>query len=591
MNLNIKRKVLILFLLTCTIPLNRIHAHNIIKLITIKTDSIEQLNINFKKKLSNIEVQKIKDSIIDIEQEIVDENDSFNIDKLKLSNKVGLLDKRLQATNFLIFHYYYLKEKDSTLKYTTILKNDLKKLSNINYFPDKVIRLHANLSYILSRYYGYNEEVIAIHKKSHYLSLKNNYNRGIINAVILTANLILENNPNDIELDIEEKNIERLKERYWKDSIRHHCINNTLSKIYLAKGHYQKAEKLALEIKINSDTDYRNGIRQILLSQIFYHKNNINKALQATQQAVFHLKKSIQYREDLANAYYYQFLYYKQLKDSKNAIIAIEYAINNVLSLPKEVIYIDSMIDYLQKTGNSKRIEYFKAKKQVLIATITSNKLPKTDSFFIEKMKKEDTQKSIMSLTKKIDYKNSEEVILSISILLLIYFFYYKKTNQMTPSLVKEETKDMKLEIQKREDELQLVAIKVANRISKLKELRNMTSHNNIEYTNIKKFNYLINELIDSGKSLNEISSRLTSQYPGIVKILLQIHPSLSNTEIKYCILTNLDLTLKEIAETLHVAPASVKHAKSMIKKKMGFSKELTLKTYLNNLFYEKHVA
>lgn len=501
-------------------------------------------------------------------------------------------EKELQISGFLMFYYYKLKQKDSVIKYSDNVNNKLRYLIDSNNASEKVIKGHLHLSYILSKYYGYTDEVVTLHQKGYELSIEQNYNRGIIGHQLLKTQLILDNTPNQEELNLQLKDIELLIKNYWKYNIRHYAMYEITSKIYLAKNNYKKAEEFALKL-LDTSNNFINGNRSILLTKIYYKKGNVNKALLYAKQAITSLQKSKDCKEELAEAYYYQSLCYNYIGANNKALTSINKAINNALSFFKEVNYIETMVGYLQKTNDSKKIRDLKKRKQTLINIITDKKSPKVNSSFAEEVKGEELEKSVLTLKNQLNVKFIEEsaLIVLLSIIILLFFYFSKKNKKQklkASNIILQKSQEMKFKIQKKEDELQFLAMKVNNRISKFKELKNTISNNKIANRDIKKFNYLINELINTGHSLSDISNRLTSQYPGIVKILKERHPTLTNTEIRYCILTKLGFSIKDMSETLHVAPNTVKHAKSMIKKKIGFSKALSLQEYLMLLFQEK---
>jgi len=140
----------------------------------------------------------------------------------------------------------------------------------------------------------------------------------------------------------------------------------------------------------------------------------------------------------------------------------------------------------------------------------------------------------------------------------------------------------------RRENELQLIAIKVSNRMMILKELKETIEAIKKITPEIKALKVKINRLITSGSELAEVSDRLQTQYPGIYFNLKELHPELSETEIKYCLLTKLNLSLKETANILMVSPDTVKHTRSRIKRKMEIPKELTLKDYMDQISNEE---
>jgi DNA-binding CsgD family transcriptional regulator len=68
---------------------------------------------------------------------------------------------------------------------------------------------------------------------------------------------------------------------------------------------------------------------------------------------------------------------------------------------------------------------------------------------------------------------------------------------------------------------------------------------------------------------------------------LMDKYPNLSDTQIRYCLLTKLNLSIKETASILNVTPDTVKVARSRLKKKLGIPPEISIKMFLDQLSQE----
>ena len=69
--------------------------------------------------------------------------------------------------------------------------------------------------------------------------------------------------------------------------------------------------------------------------------------------------------------------------------------------------------------------------------------------------------------------------------------------------------------------------------------------------------------------------------YPDFFTILTELHPLLNQREQKLCAYLKMNLENKEIADLLHVAPESVRKAKTRMRKKMGLSSDRDIYDYL----------
>lgn len=70
----------------------------------------------------------------------------------------------------------------------------------------------------------------------------------------------------------------------------------------------------------------------------------------------------------------------------------------------------------------------------------------------------------------------------------------------------------------------------------------------------------------------------------GLIDILLEKHPTLTQNEIKHSIYVDMQLSNKEVSQLLGVTDDSVKKARQRLKKKLNLAAERTLKSYLNEL-------
>ncbi|WP_458627802.1 helix-turn-helix transcriptional regulator [Winogradskyella sp. PC D3.3] len=83
------------------------------------------------------------------------------------------------------------------------------------------------------------------------------------------------------------------------------------------------------------------------------------------------------------------------------------------------------------------------------------------------------------------------------------------------------------------------------------------------------------------------ITKRIESEYPTMSAKLLNKYPNLSDTQIRYCLLTKMNLSIKETATILNVTPDTVKVARSRLKKRLDIPSEMSIKMFLDKLSKE----
>ena len=167
------------------------------------------------------------------------------------------------------------------------------------------------------------------------------------------------------------------------------------------------------------------------------------------------------------------------------------------------------------------------------------------------------------------------------SIILLIRNIKSKKSI----NLLKEQEKILlKEKVRLRENELNTLAIALSERQNVLSEINSDIGNINNSEDVFNQLQKKIKDLVSSGTHLSMITDRIESQYPNAVLKLKAKCSELSDTEIKYCLLTKLNLSLKETANILGVTANTVKTSRSRIKKKMEISPNISLKKYLEDV-------
>ncbi|WP_281987573.1 helix-turn-helix transcriptional regulator [Aquimarina aggregata] len=73
-----------------------------------------------------------------------------------------------------------------------------------------------------------------------------------------------------------------------------------------------------------------------------------------------------------------------------------------------------------------------------------------------------------------------------------------------------------------------------------------------------------------------------TTNYNGLLYLLKQRHPKLSQTDLKHCLFVHMQLSLKKTSELLHVTIATVKSGRHRAKRKIDLPKNIKFKEYLN---------
>ena len=339
---------------------------------------------------------------------------------------------------------------------------------------------------------------------------------------------------------------------------------NKLANDYFRLGNPQKAIDSALAVR---NYCLENNDRQLIFNNTiylstFYHAiGNINKA-------ITYRKEALQYSSGLEmkkDAYDRLASYYTENKEYTNAIDSYEKKssiVDSIRSNEKKAVsnYIESNVKFLKE----------KQKTQQMVFDV---------KLLEEKNKKQ-----------KLYIFNISTALISIILLLgsILIFRRYKKGEKVIETLKTNEKKLLEEKIILRENELEASAIAVSQRLETLNTIKdelNLIKHPRIP--KLEEAKLKINDLIRSASDMSIITKRIESEYPTMTNKLMDKYPNLSDTQIRYCLLTKLNLSIKETASILNVTPDTVKVARSRLKKKLGIPPEISIKMFLDQLSQE----
>ncbi|WP_299437474.1 helix-turn-helix transcriptional regulator [uncultured Aquimarina sp.] len=489
----------------------------------------------------------------------------------------------------LMFYYYNHKSEDSCLYYAQ-KTHDLIINHSSSITAQRKVKAYHHQAYILEKYYGYNPKIINLYEQGYELATKINDIRGIMYISLQRFDLTLQNNPNKEDLDVLLHEMLIFQEKFKDQPHYADRIKRMMVSIYVALKDYKTAQQWIHKTK-STTKHYDKILAKKLYSYFLYKTDSIDKAIQTIKTPIKLFKDSIAYGDDLAHSYYYNFLFYKEIKQNNLALQSLEDAINTSLSRVSKVIYIDSLISYSKRNQTTQNLNELIVQKKILLDKINNHELNTGNDFFITKIKEKDLETKNIKLQDSSDEKTRLIYVLVILLLIAFLFILYykniqqlKKKNQTISDLEHREAELLANQVQQRENELQLVTIQMAGRVEKLKQLQQVIDKMEGTQAEIRSTKIMIKDLIKTGEDISGITTRLKSQYPGIYSNLKKLHSELSETEIKYCLLTKLGLSMKETGSILNVSPNTVKNARNRIKKKINVTSEMSLNEYLNTL-------
>ncbi|WP_299903194.1 tetratricopeptide repeat protein [uncultured Aquimarina sp.] len=243
------------------------------------------------------------------------------------------------------------------------------------------------------------------------------------------------------------------------------------------------------------------------------------------------------------------------------------------------------------KKAKESKDKYYAIKDSL---TILNNKeIIKNNEIGFKLIEEELLNKQLDIENKLLVTKNKRQfnIIIGVTLLSLIgvlcFFLLIKniRVNKEITKLKKTEKKLLEDKIQLRENELNMTVAAITNRQKMFEELKTEMDKFDKSTSQIKNLKDKLRGLMMSGDDLFAIQDRVESRYPGLITQLKKAYPQLSNTEIRYCVFTKLNLSIKETAGILGVSADTVKTSRSRIKKKMDIPESYTLGAYLEEFF------
>ncbi|QNK78680.1 hypothetical protein H7F37_06290 [Winogradskyella sp. PAMC22761] len=339
---------------------------------------------------------------------------------------------------------------------------------------------------------------------------------------------------------------------------------NRLANDYFKLGDIQKAIDSALAVRkyCLENKDYQLIFNNTAYLSTFYHAaGNLDKAITYRKEAS-KLAHGSEYKKDSYDrlAEYYtenkQYLKAVDIYQKKDALV------DSLRSNEKKALsnYIDSNIKLLKEKQKSQQMLF--------------------DMELLE----------IKNKKQELYYLTISAILASIILLLgsILLFRKYKKGEKIIEVLMSNEKKLLEEKIILRENELEASAIALSQRIETLTLIKNEL--NEIKKPVIPKLEAAkqkVNDLIKSASDVSIITKRIESEYPTMSAKLLNKYPNLSDTQIRYCLLTKMNLSIKETATILNVTPDTVKVARSRLKKKLNIPTEVSIKMFLDQLSKE----
>ncbi|GAA3519258.1 hypothetical protein GCM10022393_36780 [Aquimarina addita] len=171
-------------------------------------------------------------------------------------------------------------------------------------------------------------------------------------------------------------------------------------------------------------------------------------------------------------------------------------------------------------------------------------------------------------------------------VIAIVLYQRHQRNSRHLEKLRENERKILDTHIKNREEEFLATMMFVNEGLSKLSTIKQQLS-TAIKYQNkpeIEDAEKRLEHFIFSTSNLGILKDRIESKYPGITAKINTTYPDLSLTDIRHCLLINLNMSVKESAQLLNVSTTSVKIARERVKKKIDIPNHISLKDHLQKI-------
>ena len=519
---------------------------------------------------------------------------------LKESINVSYVSKELEAYKSLSWYFGYknFRNLDSTLYYFNHFESRLKELQSSSSTKDSINNkmissYYLNKGNLLSNCFGLTEQGLQSFYQAYPFISKDDINY-LSTYYIYVSQVYFYKKQYDKSIEVLRpilKDTASIEPRIKLFLLQNLALN------YKSKKEYSKSQSINKKIealaKKKNNTYYKWWTKNEMVYD-YYLMGNTKKAIDSALVVRSYYQLNID-EDALFNNSMYLGDFYENIGDIENAIFykkdALKYKYSKIEFLE---IYSSLTKYYLQKKDYPSALNFIE-KKDVLLDSIRAAERSLYANYcnaFVKLAKEERKKMDIIDENKLLNERNKRQqlyiLIIIISLILIRLYKLYKKREKEIDTLKSNEEELLEKQLILKESliEASEIAIKKNNKV--LYNLKSVLDkiHNVNDMKQLLRFKQKVNQLLLTTKSdLSNIKEKNNSlKNFSIREKLKNKFPTLSSTEIEYCILTQLDLSIKETAEILHVSSNTVAVTRSKIKNKLNIHKDISLKEFLTSL-------
>jgi tetratricopeptide (TPR) repeat protein len=352
----------------------------------------------------------------------------------------------------------------------------------------------------------------------------------------------------------------------------------------------------------NSPIEYGGILNNI--GAIYSKKEQIDTALKYYNEALFLFKK-IEYKKgvgiSLGNIAYINKKEKKYTEAIEKFLKSIQYLIEAKALYNLLVVYQDISETY-KDAGKYNEALFYNEKYLSLQDSISSNErinnLMQTEMHY--KIAQKDNELKILEqqkllIQKENDIKEIRQYFLvgGLALFLFIGFLVFRNMRfsirniQLKQNLLAKEKQQLATDLELRNKDLENYAFRIVEKNEFLENLKKEIAALHGADQDIKRLLNISNSIrsnLHIDNEALELENKINEVYKGFMNKLDIKYPDLSKTEKRLCSLMVLDLSSKDIASILNIAPESVKKGRYRLRKKLNLESEEDISNFLKSL-------
>ncbi|MFN1216599.1 tetratricopeptide repeat protein [Chryseobacterium kwangjuense] len=339
------------------------------------------------------------------------------------------------------------------------------------------------------------------------------------------------------------------------------------------------------------------------MGEYYYKMKNYKESEMLLLQVLEFYKKNKNYGHELTNSLTRIFALYNDTAQNEKMKGIVNFAISLEPKIPaiSDKIAINEMVQaYYLKINDSKSVKSL-CKTLVLLHRKNDEKSNERLTYISDKLNNFIIKNIDQKHQHKIDDQKVKNTLMLIAVCIVaiisgITIYIIRKANKKEKELADKEkiilTKNKEIleqDLKLKEDKITNLHLnlnlKIETEKTFLENIRKMKRSKNVDAEKMMTDLFLkINNLIQIDKKNYDLINESSLENKQFIQKLSEKFPSLSNSELKFCVYYKLDLSSKEISLLEDITEGSARVYKTKIKTKMNLGRETDMNIFLKNL-------